>query len=296
MKTPDQRPDLSSTAVTAAIDAATAKRPDITDKYNGHFFEVRSNGKCEYKQGPCHGSMTGTGELIATMSPWESTRYGAYLSYAKDDYKRTINRDLLTRYYDWFVNRSWAADMIVAPSFEFARDVAFIVGTNEPANWVLAVMTMSRHCGEQAHNVARMFDYVDEFGVSEDLAFFLAFGCETANKYGSIMFGHNLFYQQGVGALERWMKRDIAKRNGPLREGGVKTGVNAMWGDRDKHIVAGFKPFEHRIEAGKVVIPNPFKPVAASRDVMTEDYLRSLIPNLKEKFDHASTTNVQLAA
>lgn len=298
MQTPEQA-DLSSIAVANAYAAMQMHVGRITSDRNGNWFEFYADGTTNgYKYGPCHGSLKGKDtSFIATMSPWGRIRYANYAtSHSKRPYQKPLDKTLLTRWYDYFVNRSWAADYLVAPSVDFARDVGIVVPSSIPANYALAILAMSRIAGENAHNVARMFDYVDEFGISEDLAFFLSHGVATDNKYGTMIHGHSLFrIDHGPAALAIWMNRKFRQKNQSLASGASVTGVNAMFGSGEKNVVAAWSVYKDKVEAGRVVIPNPFEPVVnAGKSTMTEDFLRSLIPNLEEKFDHANTVNPRM--
>lgn len=283
--------NLSSTAMDNAYAAMAMHVGRIGPDRNGNWFEFFADGStngCRY--GPCHGSLRGKDtHLIATMSPWGRVRYQSYVSsYSGGGYKDPLGVGLLTRWYDYFVNRSWASEYVVAPSVEFARDVGLVVPSSIPANYALAIFAMSRIAGENAHNVARMFDYVDEFGISEDLAFFLSHGVATSNKYGSLIHGHSLFRSDhGPAALAIWMSRKFRQTNKSLTSGDSTQGVNAMFGPGERvSLVDAWSVYKDKVEAGRVVIPNPFKPVVnKGTGVMTEDFLRSIIPNLKEKFD-----------
>lgn len=279
--------NVSEAAFNAGV-AYLTERPSKGFTSNADFSHVFANGKRhDVNNQACHGSMRGEDrELIASVSCWSTYRYKAYVdSYANKPYKGVLATAIGERFYDWFVNRSWAADYIIAPDQGFATYSGIMVSTDIPANYLLAIMTMSRNAQEQAHNVHRMYDYVDEFGISEDLAYFLAFGVATDNKYGTIVSGHNLFYQQGAKALDNWMKRSIQHTSDIARTGGYNSGVNLMWGGREEDICGSFERFKNVVEAGSVVIPNPFKPVV-KRNVITEEFLRDIIPNIAKEYEN----------
>lgn len=288
MRTLDES-GLSAAALAAGVDWLT-KRKDQPFSENISFAMVNVDGKVTAKNNmACHAQMNGVGyELIATVSCWATYRYQTYLSYSNPDYRGFLPSAILERFYDWFVNRSWAAEYIVAPDLGFATYVGIMFSTDIPSNYALAIATMSRNCGEQAHNVRRMFDYVDEFGISEDLAYYLAFGIPTENKYGTVISGHNLFMMNGANGLDIWMRRDIQQTNKPLRKTTYKSGVNNMWGPYDPKHVDSFERFKAKVEMGSIVIPNPFKPVVKS-NTMTEEFLRDIIPNIAREYPEIKT-------
>lgn len=253
---------------------------------NADWAQIAANGTpTRYDNHACHGQMNGSGVLVATISNWSTYRYSSYSdSYAKAPYQKVLATAIGERFYDWFCTRSWAADYIVAPDLGFAAYSGIMFSTDIPANYALAIVTMSRNCQEQAHIVQRMYDYVDEFEISEDLAYFLAFSIGTENKYGKIVNGHNLFMNHGAKGLDFWMRRDFQKTNAPLRSGATTIGVNDMFGKGERDLTASFDRFKAKVEAGKIVIPNPFIPVVKTSSTMTEEFLRSIIPNLKKEY------------
>lgn len=275
--------NLSSDIIELAVAALEDHAPKC--QYNAGW--CRYNGKeFTYRHGACHGGWS-SGEkpaVVATISNWWHYREPSYVETYSPHFKDLLPEEIGMRFYDWFVNRSWASEYLYAPNVEFAAKRGVIVDTKEvPYGVALAVFTMNRNCGEQAHNVVRMYEYVDQLGISEDLAYFAAFGVKTSDMKGQIISNHNLLAPRDFAYLENWMAHKV-----------VATGnVNGMWGGVEygnvgigKILLDKFPVKAESVEANKVVIPNPFAPVAPrSSSAISEAQLMEILPRIQQYFN-----------
>lgn len=215
---------------------------------------------------------------VATASNWRT--------------REVADEVLADRFYDWLVNYSFASSKIIAPSYEFARDKGFILSGELPSNELAAICTLGRQMWEHRRAVARMFEIVDAFpGIDPDLAFVIAFGVDpyTLNGYG-FNNNHNIVAPNDFDYLRNFVNQTPVKLNSSYRENAEYLGIMEMWGSAGsswkvgeivpKLLALGEKPKR----TAKVVIPNPFAPVAAAKtyekDTITEAELRKIIPAL----------------
>lgn len=275
--------NLSSDIIELAVAALEKHAP--TCKFNAGWCPL-DEGVFAYRHGACHGGwQRNNPPVVATISNWWYYREPSYVESYSRNFKDLLPEEIGMRFYDWFVNRSWASDKLYAPSVEFAAKRGVIVNTKElPAPIALAIFTMNRNCGEQAHNVVRMYKFVDKLGISEDLAYIAAFGIKTSDYKGMIISGHNLVAPKDFTYLENWMAHRIVGQSS----------VNGMWGSVTDYSFIGLgKELKKKFPVDKkeevverVVVPNPFAPVVnASSPSLTEAELMEILPRVQEYFN-----------
>lgn len=290
MKLIDNLSRIPAADVKAGVAWATKIRKTTTTQ-NATWRELKDGIEVGGGSTACHGGMNMFGcDTVVTLHQWLNcpNDYGASTrSRAKlPDGDRTLTPEEGNAWSDWLFNRSWASAYFAAPSFEFARDIAVFFSTDLPANYGLALATLSRHGGEQRHTVRRWFDLLAAHpDMSEDLAYALAFGVTvTDSPYANPSPGHCTLYRADLAYIGNICNQKIVLTKGNARDkGSLSQGVQAMWGpggDISKELerlVAG------KIKADRVVIPNPFAPVIPSGQV-SEALFQSAIPALIEMF------------
>lgn len=289
MKLIDNLSRIPAADVKAGVDWATKKRK--TQTQNATWCEFAKGLEVGGASTACHGSMSmWICDTVVTLHQWLDCphNYGAITrSTAKlPGGDRTLTPEEGNAWSDWLFNRSWASAYFAAPSFEFARDVAVFFSTDLPANYGLALATLSRHGGEQRHTVRRWFDLLKAHpDMSEDLAYAIAFGIQvTDSPYANPSAGHCTLYRANLAYIKNICDHKIVLTKGNARvKGSSKMGVQAMWGNGGdiskelEKLVAG------KVKADRVVIPNPFAPVIPAGQV-SEALLQSAIPALIEMF------------
>lgn len=301
MKLIDNLSRIPAADVEAGVAWATETRKGITQ--NATWREFKEGLEVGGSSAACHGGMTMWHcDTVVTLHQWldcphnygASTRSAAKLPGGD----RTLTSEEGQAWSDWLFNRSWASAYFAAPSFEFARDVAVFFSTDLPANYGLALATLSRHGGEQRHTVRRWFDLLKAHpDMSEDLAYAIAFGIQVTDSiYGAPSVGHSTLHRVNLANIRNICDQKIVLTKSNARvKGTSQQGVQAMWGSGGdisrelEKLVAG------KIKADRVVIPNPFAPVIPAGQV-SEALLQSAIPALIEMFPKKKETEVVAVA
>lgn len=297
MKLTDNLSRIPAADVKAGVEWATNTRKTMTS--NATWRELKDGLEVGGGSAACHGGMAmWLCDTVVTLHQWLGCPHNYDASNrAKTKLPggdRTLTPEEGHAWSDWLFNRSWASAYFAAPSFEFARDVAVFFSTDLPANYGLALATLSRHGGEQRHTVRRWFDLLKANpGMSEDLAYAIAFGITVSDSpYGNPNSGHSTLYRVNLACIRNICDQKIVLTKGNARDKGSSSqGVHAMWGSGGdiskelERLVAG------KIKADRVVIPNPFAPVIPSGQV-SEALFQSAIPALIEMFPKKKETEV----
>jgi hypothetical protein len=258
---------------------------------NSRYSELRG-GRHNPKQGPCHGSLRMDGQdAFVTLHQWRDCphQYGYEMRSSGDHSKikprEPLSVEIGTAWSDWLFNRSWASDYFAAPSFEFARDVAVFIPTSAPANYCLAMATLTRHGGEMRNAVQRWYDLLQQHaGMTEELAYAIAFGIKVPDSgYGLLSGGHNTLHPSDLAYLANIVKRNIVLTKRPGNTGESAQGVNAMWGPSNNNIANELERIAAQ-KADEIVIPNPFAPVIA-KSAVSERLIQAAIPRLIEMME-----------
>jgi hypothetical protein len=184
------------------------------------------------------------------------------------------------RYFDWFFNRSYAADYVMRPSDDFGRTRGFALLGGLPSNLLVSILITARQWREHKGLIDLMFRLVDEVGCPEDLAFALIFSTSftgiatNSNHYplqpGNTEYLRNFIERRIVGTLAR-----------PLTESSDYRTICQMWGEVNyaPHIFDGLaKLAKKTVKREEVVIINPFAvkkaSVYGSTQVTTAELMR----------------------
>lgn len=195
------------------------------------------------------------------------------------------------RFFDWFLNRSWAAPFVHCPDNDFGTDKAVVLSGTMPSNWLVGALTLQRTVREHFCRIEIMYDLVDKFGCSEDLAFLTAFSFHGGDGWPSINTNHNSIAPEDPSYWRNFMSRNVQKTNRPFVENSNYYGITAMWGRAAEF---SSNTFGKRLldslatgwSADKIIIPNPFKPVVTTSSSVSKKTIYDAMPDIMAAYDN----------